>query len=90
MGEIFGQNCFYGSFFIVKEKMSDNSFSSFIGDDNFIPFQWKSMFHTFLEIMAAYDIKQRADALQKTKLFSISFDETTDVARTGIIMFFMI
>jgi hypothetical protein len=40
--------------------------------------------------MAAYVVKKRMEGLNVTKLFGISFDETTDVGRTGVIMFFII
>ena len=47
------------------------------------------MFSKFLEVIAAYAIKKRVEALRKTRLFSISFDETIDVERIGVIMVFI-
>jgi hypothetical protein len=90
-------------FFIVQEKMSDNSFKRFLdfttlvmnttldffGGSEMMPFGFRSCFRKYLHIMAVYAIRNREAALSVTKFFSISFDETTDVARTGIIMFFI-
>ena len=92
------------TFFMNKENIADDKFESFlnvihviinlvlefVGAKKMLPFGFTSMFPTFLKIMAQHVVKKRIEALNITKFFSILFDETTDVAHLGEVMFFIV
>ena len=95
---------FIVAFFMLRENIADDKFEifldvihviinlvlEFVGAKKILPFGFTSMFPTFLKIMAQHVVKKRMEALNITKIFSLMFDETTDVSHLGEIMFFIV